>query len=137
MAPFSVISRCGSWAKTWMESPVFHTYLMRLGVALLCLITLAPTKNLMIDRLLMLAELLILLRMLKADRINQTAISRLLEERTLWYQRRAHLKTTGMPTNIEASASENKTTPEQSLGSREASEIVTVLEESEQEQNET
>lgn len=73
-----------------------------------------------LDRLLMLIEIGILLWMVRLDRINQTAISRFLRERTEWYARRAH----------------QKTQKAQEQSSPEPSEIVTVLEESELEQSE-
>jgi hypothetical protein len=102
MALSSGISRCGSWVRIQMKNPAFRIWLTRLGVCSLFLITLIPTQNLMIDRLFMALEILLLLRMLKLDQTNQTAISRFLTERELWYKRRAQIKQlqmTGTPTS--------------------------------------
>jgi len=84
------------------------------------------------DRLLMLVEVVVLLWMLRLDRSNQKAIQAFLQSRTDWYARRARLRTMQQVT----SEPENKKTPETNLGSSETSEIVTVLEESSNEQEE-
>ena len=87
-----------------------------------------------LDRLLLVIEVLILLKMLKMDMANSQAIQKFLKERELWYARRAHLRTS-LTTTADASESalENEKTPEVNLGS---SELVTVLQETENEQNE-
>lgn len=126
-----------------MRSPTCRIWLMRLGVFSLFLITLIPTQNLMIDRFFMALEILLLLRMLKLDQTNQMAISQLLEQRKLWYQRRAQQKLSNSdPSNLEsvtpptgaaetATAIENS--PEISPGS---GETLVILQESENEQTE-
>jgi len=83
------------------------------------------------DRLLMLIEVLLLLYMVKLDRINQMAISRFLEERTKWYARRALQKSASLPEQLPTATMENKKAPETDPV---PSEIVTVMRESEDEQ---
>lgn len=83
-----------------------------------------------LDRILMLAELVVLLRMLQMDTVNSQAIQRFLKERELWYSRRAHLRTM-QPAISESSEPENKKAPNES----EPSETVELLKESENEQN--
>jgi hypothetical protein len=94
-----------------------------------------------LDRLLMLLEILILLKMLKMDSLNSQAIQAFLKERTLWYQRRAHLKTIPSQAAEAPSAQtiaaeallENENPPATELGG----ELLTVLQESENEQQES
>lgn len=45
-----------------------------------------------IDRLLMIAELVVLIKMLRMDSSNSKAIQQFLAERSAWYSRRAKLK---------------------------------------------
>ena len=81
-----------------------------------------------LDRFLMLLEIVMLWKMLRLDQANSQAIQRFLLEREKWYSRRAILKQTG--------AAENTKAPETNPGLSEPNEIVTVLEESSNEQDE-
>jgi len=86
-----------------------------------------------LDRLLMLLEILILLKMLKMDTTNSQAIQKFLQSRTDWYERRARsLPTKATPTPSQVESLENKKAPEVDPV---PSEIVTVMQESEEEQS--
>ena len=85
-----------------------------------------------VDRLLLLIEILILLKMLKMDTSNSQAIQRFLGERERWYARRAHLKTIQQVTTEP----QNEKAPDELGPSLAPNETVELLKESENEQNE-
>lgn len=88
------------------------------------------------DRVLLVIEVLVLLKMLQMDKANSKAIQRFLSEREKWYARRAHIKTMLQGTS---DAAKNEKALQASAGepilqNQVQNEIVTVLEESENEQ---
>jgi hypothetical protein len=93
-----------------------------------------------LDRLLMLLEILILLKMLRMDTINSKAIQQFLQSRTDWYSRRAQLKNNpsqpaaaepSQPTGPAENGPENATAPATEPG---LNETVVVMQEASNEQ---
>jgi len=87
-----------------------------------------------LDRLLLIIEIAILLRMLKMDTTNSKAIQEFLKQRELWYSRRAHIRAADAHAIIaQTGTAENTKAPEVNPGD---CETVVVLQETENEQSE-